>query len=334
MLEQFDFPSDSPCGLESLWLELTQKCNLTCNHCYADSHPGRELLGEMAVDDWLRVIDDAADLGCAYVQFIGGEPLLHPGIEKFARRANDRGMAVEVLTNGTVLSARLLNWMSALKVDVSTSIYASCPSPHDAVTGKVGSWQRTIMNIDRMLDQGLRVRAGVIYRDWTGERVDDTIAFLQRKGVAVGTDRVRGIGRGGPPSSVETYLGELCGACGEERICVTNSGSAYPCIMARRTPLGNVRSDGLQAILAGEALAAFRKDLAALPNRGRACTPDCWPHGGCAPHDVCNPHKQAATSAEGNCTPDCWPHGGCAPHDLCNPHKAAAETSSRATAAH
>lgn len=32
----------------------------------------------MAVDDWRRVIEDGAALGVRMVQFIGGEPMLHP----------------------------------------------------------------------------------------------------------------------------------------------------------------------------------------------------------------------------------------------------------------
>jgi MoaA/NifB/PqqE/SkfB family radical SAM enzyme len=292
------------------------------------------LFGAMTTEHWCAVIDDAADMGCCRVQFIGGEPLLHPAIEGFARRARDHGMDVEILTNGTVLSAQSLAWMSALKVDVSTSVYSACATGHDAVTRKIGSWHKTLTNIDRMITEGLRVRAGVIYRDWDGDGVNETVTLLEGKGVVVGTDRVRGIGRGGSPDSYEAYLGELCGACGKERACVTNTGDVYPCIMARRTILGNVRRDGLQAILAGTALATFESALARRSNLDAACTPDCWPHGGCAPHDVCNPHKRPAASINGNCTPDCWPHGGCAPHDLCNPHKAVAKRTPHTVEAH
>lgn len=316
-------------GLDSLWLELTQKCNLACNHCYANSHPGRELLGAMVNEDWSNVVDEAAGLGCTYVQFIGGEPLLHPGIEDLARRAKGSGMEVEVLTNGTVLGERLLGWMTELGVDVSTSVYASCSADHDSVTGRSGSWHRTMTNMDRMIEGGLRVRAGIIYRDWEKDRVEETSAFLKARGARVGTDRVRRIGRGGSAQSSEAYLNELCGACGDRRLCVTNSGDVYPCIMARRTGLGNVKRATLRSILAGSPLSSFRTGLAQRKHEA-ACTPDCWPHGGCAPHDVCNPHKAATDRTAGaaleNCTPDCWPHGGCAPHDLCNPHKASVES--------
>lgn len=328
MIGLADSASSATIRLESLWLELTQKCNLACNHCYAESHPGRELLGSMTCEDWSSVIDDAAGMGCCYVQFIGGEPLLHPEIEQLARQAKEHGMDIEVLTNGTVLSDRMLGWMSALDVNVSTSVYSSCATRHDAVTGKAGSWDRTVSNIDRMIEEGLSVRAGIIYRDRELDRVEETTVFLANRGVLVGTDHVRAIGRGGFAQSAEAYLAELCGACGNDRVCVTNTGDVHPCIMARRTALGNVKCTSLRAILAGEELCAFNSALAAArSSSAKACTPDCWPNGGCAPHDMCNPHKSAASASSkagaGNCTPDCWPHGGCAPHDLCNPHKAA-----------
>jgi radical SAM protein with 4Fe4S-binding SPASM domain len=280
--------------LESLWLELTQKCNLACNHCYADSHVGRDLFGSMGQKDWASVLDAADAMGCAFIQFIGGEPILHPSLEELAGKAKQLGMEVEVLTNGTILPARTLEWMSALQVSVSTSVYAACADDHDAVTGRPGSWKRTVANIDRMIGHGIPVRAGIIYRDWERERVPETTAFLEARGVAVGSDRVREVGRGRSTRTAEAYLATLCGACGDRRLCVTNTGEVYPCIMARETPLGNVTLETLEAIIARQALAEFRDALARASGSRRACTPDCWPHGGCAPHDVCNPHKAVA----------------------------------------
>jgi molybdenum cofactor biosynthesis enzyme MoaA len=67
-------------GLDFLWLELTNRCNLRCVHCYTDSHPGsgdRDLLTTGAYESLLR---QAYELGCRRVQFIGGEPPLHPDL--------------------------------------------------------------------------------------------------------------------------------------------------------------------------------------------------------------------------------------------------------------
>lgn len=62
--------------LDFLWLELTNGCNLACKHCYAESGPGADTDDVLGVEKWLELIDEARELGCRQVQFIGGEPTL------------------------------------------------------------------------------------------------------------------------------------------------------------------------------------------------------------------------------------------------------------------
>ena len=78
-----------------LWLELTGKCELECIHCYAQSGPSGTHRTMTAVD-WRSVIGQAAVLGVSMVQFIGGEPTLHPDFPGLLRHAIDAGQAVPV----------------------------------------------------------------------------------------------------------------------------------------------------------------------------------------------------------------------------------------------
>ncbi|GAA0503808.1 hypothetical protein GCM10011581_25960 [Saccharopolyspora subtropica] len=45
-----------------VWLEITGRCQLECGHCYAESGPAGDH-GRMRVEDWRRVIDQAAEIG-------------------------------------------------------------------------------------------------------------------------------------------------------------------------------------------------------------------------------------------------------------------------------
>ncbi|MEA2618560.1 MAG: hypothetical protein QOE72_4343 [Chloroflexota bacterium] len=72
--------------LRFLWLEITGRCQLRCRHCYSESGPDRGH-GSMRTGDWRRVLDEAADLGVSDVQFIGGEPTLHPDLPELIRHA-------------------------------------------------------------------------------------------------------------------------------------------------------------------------------------------------------------------------------------------------------
>src|SRR5437016_4702708 len=79
--------------LEMVWLELTGRCQLRCTHCYAESSPDGDH-GVMTGEDWRQVIDQAADLGAGWLQFIGGEPTLHPEFAALVRHALSRDLQV------------------------------------------------------------------------------------------------------------------------------------------------------------------------------------------------------------------------------------------------
>jgi MoaA/NifB/PqqE/SkfB family radical SAM enzyme len=85
-------------GVSFVWLEITGKCQSECAHCYAESGPS-STHGSMTTVDWRRVIDQAAALGVSMVQFIGGEPTLHPELPGMVNHALTAGMEVEVFSN-------------------------------------------------------------------------------------------------------------------------------------------------------------------------------------------------------------------------------------------
>ena len=72
--------------LRFVWLEITGSCQLACVHCYAESGP-TGTHGTMTGGDWRRVIDQAAALGVRLVQFIGGEPTMHPELPRLVDHA-------------------------------------------------------------------------------------------------------------------------------------------------------------------------------------------------------------------------------------------------------
>lgn len=98
-----------------LW-ELTLRCNLRCMHCGSVAGKARDR--ELSLDEALRVADELVALGCGELTFIGGEVFLYPGWEKLARHLSDKGILVNIMSNGyrydrrtieQILHARLTN---------------------------------------------------------------------------------------------------------------------------------------------------------------------------------------------------------------------------------
>ncbi|MFG1616861.1 SPASM domain-containing protein [Nonomuraea wenchangensis] len=82
------------------------------------------------------------------------------------------------------------------------------------------------------------------------QRVEAAVADLMALGVTrIGTDRVRGIGRG---TSTSPQVAELCGRCGRTKAAISPDGEVWPCVMGRWMSAGNVRATPLADIRRGE----------------------------------------------------------------------------------
>ncbi len=248
--------------LEYLWLEITTRCNLNCIHCYAESGPRQNSAETLSLDDWCLALREAARLGCRQVQFIGGEPTLHPDLPRLISQARSLGFEfVEVYTNGTLFNTSVKNVFLHHRVALAFSVYSDEAASHEAVTLRSGSFQKTMESIRWAMDQQLPVRAGIVEMDANRARMDSTKRHLHEIGVRqVRHDRMRGIGRGSSSHAVDT-LDELCGSCVKDRLCLTATGAIYPCVFSRSRPVGSLK-DGLAAALIGKQMSRFRNDMA------------------------------------------------------------------------
>lgn len=258
------------------------------------------------------MIDEAADLGVRAVQFIGGEPTLHPNLEEFIVHARDRRLAVEVFSNLVRVTASLWEIFARTGVSLATSYYSDAPAGHDRVTRRRGSHCRTRAAIAEAVRRAIPIRVGIIdVHD--GQRVDEAARELQELGVTdIGIDRIRQVGRGQRDQTAS--IDQLCGRCAGDVLAVSPEGNLWPCVFARWLPVGNVRERPLAAILSGPELAPVRTMLAdrfaerADPSGhgNRPCFPDCNP--ACQPN--CPPSCSPACRPAQNCGPTgrCWPY--------------------------
>lgn len=309
---RFTHANDGVCGgpsnLTFLWLEITQKCNLECVHCYANSGPRSPLFGTMTTEDWMTAISDAYKAGCSSLQFIGGEPTLHPALHELITHARTVGFDfIEVFTNATALTERRLGFFCQNKVSVATSFYSSRQGIHERITRRVGSFEKTVAGIKRTVHYGIPIRVGIITQDGLNSGLSqETITYLNSLGVdRVGEDHTRQIGRAALKNikdSEADYFNQLCGQCWKGSLCVTSDGSVYPCVFSKKYAVGNLAEASLYDIAASGSLSDVRALIAkhTAPPTQSACNPapPCTPQV-CHPQ-VCQPQV---------CGPVCFPRG-------------------------
>ncbi|MGH3756924.1 radical SAM protein [Actinophytocola sp.] len=150
----------------------------------------------MTKSDWRRVIDEAKPLGIEIVQFIGGEPTMHPDLPGFVDHALAHGISVEIYSNLLHVRPALWDTLSRPDVRLATSYYTDDAAQHEAITQGRGSHARTRSNIIEMVRRSIPLRVGIVDVH-NGQRVDQAHAELASLGVTdIGYDRVRQVGRG------------------------------------------------------------------------------------------------------------------------------------------
>jgi radical SAM protein with 4Fe4S-binding SPASM domain len=135
-------------------LELTYRCNVRCVHCYL---AGRE--DEMTLSEWTGVLDALAAEGSLIVTLSGGEVLLRRDFFDIAGAAKERGFAMRIFTNGTLVDARAADRLADLNpIVVEMSLLGGSAETHDAITLKKGSFARTIRAAELLGQRGVRVK--------------------------------------------------------------------------------------------------------------------------------------------------------------------------------
>jgi MoaA/NifB/PqqE/SkfB family radical SAM enzyme len=268
-----------------LWLDLSRKCQLSCAHCYNASGPDGDH-GTMTMADWTDVLDQAAQVDVEKVQFIGGEPTLHPDFPVLVEHALDLGLDVEVYSNLVHVSERCWELFQRRHLSLATSYDSDTAGTHNAVTGRP-SHARTRGNIERAVHLGIPIRVGVITDDPEIERA--ALRDLSALGVTrAGVDHVRPYGRAahGSPDPAG-----LCGGCGRGKAAIGPSGEVTPCVFSGWMGVGNVRETPLGTILAGDAMAKATVSIQAVTGASPWCRPDdeeCTPG---FPGTECSPRR-------------------------------------------
>ncbi|HWT77399.1 MAG TPA: radical SAM protein, partial [Candidatus Methylomirabilis sp.] len=135
-------------GLLSLEVEFTRKCNLRCVYCYSSAGDSRD--GELTLEELVRVLEQARQLGAKKIVLLGGgEPFLSPHAKEVIRHIHSLGLSQSVFTNGALLSRELCRFLFDHCVKVAIKHNSFRPAVQDALAGVAGA--------HRLIGRGLRL---------------------------------------------------------------------------------------------------------------------------------------------------------------------------------
>ena len=128
--------------------KLIWRCNLRCGMC---NHWREERVNPLSFAELRTVVEDIAELGCRKVHITGGEPTLHHELPEIVAYMSQKGIRVNITTNGTLLTRGRARALADAGLRGAT---ISLDSPdaryHDKVRGVKGAWKRSVKGFGRL----------------------------------------------------------------------------------------------------------------------------------------------------------------------------------------
>ena len=151
--------------LSHLDVELTERCNNACIHCYINlpEHDAQAKARELTTEEWQDILRQAADLGALSVRITGGEPLLREDFIELYLFARRLGLKVLLFTNARLITPGLADLFAHIpplrKIEVT--VYGMHPETYDAVTCTPGSYAQFRRGVEHASGETCTLRGQV-----------------------------------------------------------------------------------------------------------------------------------------------------------------------------
>ncbi|MFW6048511.1 MAG: GTP 3',8-cyclase MoaA, partial [Candidatus Natronoplasma sp.] len=167
----------------NLRISLTQECNLRCFYCHNEGEEQGLQNTSLRLVEIKRLLETASELGMYKVKYSGGEPLLHPEIEKIIEYSSDLMEDVSLTTNGVLLDRNAKKLRDAGLDRVNVSLDVIDPETYEEITGEPKLF-KVKKGIERANEVGLfPVKINMLLMEGLNENsIEDMIEFAGETG--------------------------------------------------------------------------------------------------------------------------------------------------------
>ncbi len=164
---------------------VTDRCNLSCRHCYGQSGPGEPAGPELTTAEATAMISDLAAMGVPLILFTGGEPLMREDLFQLAGHARSLGMMTALSTNGTLITPETARRIRETGIGYSgISLDGSTPATHDAFRDTPGSFERATAAFGHCRNAGVRCGVRVTLTRENHQELGDLVDLARDLGAS------------------------------------------------------------------------------------------------------------------------------------------------------
>jgi len=149
---------------------VTRRCNLACQHCYASS--GKSSGGpELTTSEGMALIDDLSLFGSPVILFSGGEPLVRPDLPELAEYAVSKGMRAVISTNGTLITDSLASRLKSVGLSYIGISLDGLKKIHDKFRRQSGAFDKALAGIRSSREAGIKTGLRFTITRWNARDI-------------------------------------------------------------------------------------------------------------------------------------------------------------------
>ena len=174
--ERYIYGEYGKCYPLSISIELTNKCNFRCTHCYKEA--GNEHKDFMEKSLFTRIMNDIR--GKVYcVEITGGEATLHPDLLEMVKSRSVQKLIL--LTNGSKISTmneELINYIDGFQI----TLYGRNVEEYKRYA-QTSNFEDVCNGIRRLVQMGKKLGIAIILRKSNIDYMEEYIELLEKMGV-------------------------------------------------------------------------------------------------------------------------------------------------------
>lgn len=157
-----------------IW-EVTQACDLTCEHCRADAQPERHP-AELSTSEAKEMLDGVREFGKGQlVVFSGGDPCKRPDLVELVEYGTEIGLTITLTPSGTTeLTADVIEELRDAGLRrIALSLDGATAASHDAFRGEEGIYDETMRAAKAVRDAGVPLQINTTVCQWTVDELPE-----------------------------------------------------------------------------------------------------------------------------------------------------------------